>query len=364
MRTDELTVSTPGRVCLFGEHQDYLSLPVIPCAISLRARLSGRRRSDAHVDLDLPDIGSREIFALNESAAYVHDREFYRSVYHVLRRNGCTFSGGFDCAVRSTIPVNAGTSSSSALVVSWAHFLARMSDQALSPSAEELARWAYEAEVLEFRAPGGMMDQYATAFGGALAIDFVPCVRVERLDAALGSIVLGDSGEPKDTMQILARVKDQVIDIARRLSLRRKGFALSSVPSEEVGRMNGELSSEEATLLAGTVRNRDITEEARNLLRRSPLDHRGLGALLSEHHRILRENLRISTPKIDRMLDAAMEAGALGGKINGSGGGGCMFAYAPERADLVAEAVERAGGRAYIVRADEGSRVERQGGRD
>ena len=30
MPTDRLTISTPGRVCLFGEHQDYLSLPVIP----------------------------------------------------------------------------------------------------------------------------------------------------------------------------------------------------------------------------------------------------------------------------------------------------------------------------------------------
>ena len=41
------------------------------------------------------------------------------------------------------------------------------------------------------------------------------------------------------------------------------------------------------------------------------------------------------------MLDAAMDAGAYGGKINGSGGGGCMFAYAPKDPEVVAEAIKR-----------------------
>ncbi|MBN1477250.1 GHMP kinase, partial [Candidatus Sumerlaeota bacterium] len=78
-------------------------------------------------------------------------------------------------------------------------------------------------------------------------------------------------------------------------------------------------------------------------------DHRHLGELLTTHHAALRDDLGISTAKIDRMLDAAIGAGALGGKINGSGGGGCMFAYAPERAEEVAEALRREGGRAWVV---------------
>ena len=58
------------------------------------------------------------------------------------------------------------------------------------------------------------------------------------------------------------------------------------------------------------------------------------------------------------MLVAANRAGALGGKINGSGGGGCMFAYAPENPQKVAEAIEAAGGKAYIIKVDDGMRVE------
>ena len=65
--------------------------------------------------------------------------------------------------------------------------------------------------------------------------------------------------------------------------------------------------------------------------------------------------LKVSTPKIESMLDAALDAGALGGKINGSGGGGCMFAYAPNNSEAIAEAIEKAGGKSYIVRADEGT---------
>ena len=58
------------------------------------------------------------------------------------------------------------------------------------------------------------------------------------------------------------------------------------------------------------------------------------------------------------MLDAAISAGALGGKINGSGGGGCMFAYAPNNPKKVAKAIESVGGKAYIVQMDKGTFVE------
>ena len=44
-----------------------------------------------------------------------------------------------------------------------------------------------------------------------------------------------------------------------------------------------------------------------------------------------------------------------GGKINGSGGGGCMFAYAPNNSEAIAEAIKKAGGKSYIVQADEGT---------
>jgi len=348
-------VSTPGRVCLFGEHQDYLGLPVIPCAISLRIRLEGTRRADRLAVIDLPDIGSRESFSLDTPLPYIAERDYLRSAVNVLRRHGYTFSNGVDCRVHGEIPINSGTSSSSALIVTWIMFLAAMSDQAEELPPQLAAAYAHEAEVLEFGEPGGMMDHYATALGGIIYLESEPEVRVETLTPGLGEFVLGDSGEPKDTKNILSRVKKQVVELSKRLTQRHPEFSLQSAVPEDMDRYRGELSSEQSELLTGTLRNHAITLEARETLRAPAANHARIGSLLSAHQAVLRDVLRISTPKIDRMIDAAMNAGALGGKINGSGGGGCMFAYAPDRPEQVAEAITAAGGRAFVVRPDRGT---------
>lgn len=353
-----LHVSTPGRVCLFGEHQDYLQLPVIPCAISLRIAIEGRRRDGAQVHLALPDIGAEISFSLAEPLTYQEARDYFRSAVNVLQRAGFTFAAGFDCTVRGEIPLNAGTSSSSALVVTWVNFLAQMSDQQQQLSPEECARYAHAAEVLEFHEPGGMMDHFSTACGGVLALSFHPILQIEKLSPPLKTLVLGDSGEPKDTKGILARVKHQVLDIAARLAKRHPDFSLQTVALEELDRYVANLNQSERTLLWGTLRNRDLTQEALALLRQPEVDDLMLGELLTEHQVVLREILKISTPKIDRMITAALRAGAYGGKINGSGGGGCMFVYAPENPHAVAQAIEAVGGKAYVVQVDSGTRNE------
>jgi len=351
-----LALSTPGRVCLFGEHQDYLGLPVIPAAISLRIAMEGAYRDDREAVLHLPDIGAEERFSLEGELPYRAERDYLRSAVNILRREGYTFSRGVECTVRGKIPINSGTSSSSALVVTWINFLARMSDQRRALPAMELALLAHRAEVLEFGEPGGMMDHFSTAFGGILAIDFQPALRVEDLPARLGTFVLGDSCEPKDTKAILARVKQGVLRIVAKLARQDPAFSLDAAAAGSLGPLMRELTAEEGELLAGTLRNRDLTRQARLLLSHPSIDHRLLGTLLNAHQEVLRIILKISTPKIDRMIAAALASGAYGGKINGSGGGGCMFVYAPEDPAAAARAIEREGGRAYIVTPDAGTR--------
>ncbi len=353
-----LRISTPGRICLFGEHQDYLGLPVIPSAISLRVAMEGVPREDREVVLHLPDIGSEERFSLDGPLPYRIERDYFRSAVNVVRREGFSFSRGVECTVRGTIPINSGTSSSSALIITWIHFLARMSDQERVLTPMELATLGHRAEVLEFGEPGGMMDHFSTAHGGIVAIDFEPVVRVERLSARLGTFVLGDSHEPKDTKGILAQVKMGVLRIAEKLARKDPAFSLHTVSPTDLASLARYLTPEESQLLAATLENRDLTREARHLLSAPAIDQRLLGRLLNNHQNILRDVLQISTPKIDRMLAAACAAGAYGGKINGSGGGGCMFAYAPEDPEAVARAIEKEGGTAYVVTSDAGSRVE------
>ena len=324
----DLKISTPGRVCLFGEHQDYLNLPVIASAISLRISVEGHKRDDAQVVVHLPDINAEESFSLTQPIVYDKDRDYLKSVVNVLKRHGVKFSRGVECTVHGDIPINAGTSSSSALIVAWVNFMAKMSDpKPVHLTPETIAEYSYEAEVLEFSEPGGMMDQYSTAIGGVIFLDSVPKIQVTKLDAKLGTLVLGNSGEPKDTKFILARVKNQIQKVVKELQKSHPEFSLRTVSESGIDAYASSLTDSQVELLHGTIRNRDITMRALKALNETLLNHKLIGSLMNDHQTVMRDILKISTPKIDRMIDAALHAGAYGAKINGSGGGGCMFVY-------------------------------------
>ncbi len=355
----ELVVSAPGRICLFGEHQDYLELPVITSAINLRIQIKGKPIPEKRIHFSLPDIKSEESFEIKANIPYSQERDYFKSVVNVLQREGISFSHGFDCIVRGNIPINSGTSSSSALIVAWVKFLLEAVDHPKKNDAIYIAHLAHRAEVVEFHEPGGMMDHFATSLGGVLFLDFRSTSPTRKISARLGKFVLGDSQEPKDTKSILARVKNGMLSILKEHSDEIPYKNLPDLSVEDVAGLQSKLSAEQFNLFWGFLENKRITFEALELLKQPVLDHRKFGELLNRHQSILRDVLKISTPKIDNMLKAALKAGALGGKINGSGGGGCMFAYAPENPEVVAEAIRKAGGIPYIVGVDEGVRVEK-----
>ena len=66
-------------------------------------------------------------------------------------------------------------------------------------------------------------------------------------------------------------------------------------------------------------------------------------------HQLLQEKIGTSVPKAEELIDAARQAGALGAKISGSGGGGIIIALVePEQANAVAQAIDAVGGRSYM----------------
>ncbi|CCH52518.1 GHMP kinase domain protein [Fibrisoma limi BUZ 3] len=354
-----VTASTPGRICLFGEHLDYLGLPVIAAAISRRITLTTERIQEPVIRLHLPDIGADEQFGFTgQPLPYQQDRDYYRAALNILLREGYTFSSGFDVTVKGDIPINSGTSSSSALVVTWLNALSRLADNPQPLSPERLAELAYVAEVLEFGEPGGMMDHYSTAVGNVIYLESQPQINLTVLRPHLGTFVLGDSQEPKDTLGILGRVKFGMLDMLKRINGVNPAFSLHTASLTDAAEYKDILTKDEYILLKGTLTNRDVLREALTVLQAPELDHTHLGKLLTTHQATLRDAQRISTPKIDRMLDAALNAGAMGGKINGSGGGGCMFVYAPDQPEAVAEAIEREGGKAYVIHVAQGAVVE------
>jgi len=354
---NERTVSAPGRICLFGEHQDYLGLPVIAMAIDLRIWIRGRFTQSGVYAVDLPDVGEQERFEAKFPVRYVKERDYVRSAVNVLWRQGVSLPEGVEARVHGNIPINSGTSSSSALCVAWCGFLWSFTAGRHLP-ASEVARAAHQAEVVEFGEPGGMMDHVLSALGKVRYVEFEPSLETQLLQSNLGAFVLGASGEPKDTKAILARVRGGVETAFATLQTLYPDLTWRSITLDHVKEAASALSAEQVKLLEGTIQNRRITQQALTVLQQAVLDRNELGALLLEHQRVNRELLGISTRRLDELIDAATEAGALGGKLNGSGGGGAMFAYAPEDPERVAAALEERGAKAYVIRADDGLRVE------
>ena len=353
-----IKVSTPGRICLFGEHQDYLGLPIIAAAISRRVNIEGGQSSDSKVSIHLPDIHRSMNFNISPEMVYQSKRDYFRSALNILQREGYSFKNGISCTVQGNIPINSGTSSSSALLANWIHFLSLMADtpKLLSPVA--IAEMAYRAEIVEFNEAGGMMDHYSTACGNVIYLQSVPQISVENLKPKLGTFVLGDSQEPKDTVGLLKRVKGGVLIAIEKIKLEYPNFSISTATFDDLSNFKELLSFEELELISGNIDNHQILNKALSLLKSESFEDSQLGELLNQHQFNLRENLKISTPKINRMIEAGLDAGALGGKINGSGGGGCMFMYAPDNPEEVAQSIENVGGKAYIITVDEGTRIE------
>lgn len=346
-----MRVSAPGRICLFGEHQDYLGLPVIPCAISLRLKVTGHHTSSSSVNIDLPDLNGSDSFVLDcTEQLYSSGSDYFRSGYNQLLRTGFSFSRGISCAIESDIPISSGTSSSSALVVAWIQFLALMSDQNVELPTSEVAILAYLSEVEEFGQHGGMMDQYASAYGRVIHLSSSGETTVTPLSLFPGEIILADSGEPKNTQGLLGLARGKAESVLKKMP----GVDIHKTELKGIESFPQFFFGDEFSLLRGMLRNRDITREA--LKTDEPSE---IGKLLIEEHSILRDVLCTSTEKIDRMVDAAIDAGAYGAKINGSGGGGCMFATAPrEKADSVAAALKSIGTRVWKVKPDRGVCIE------
>lgn len=237
----------------------------------------------------------------------------------VLRHFPVDREQGFDLVLESDAPPGSGLGSSSALVVALIGLLRRW--QGTRFECDEVAQLAYRIERCELGVPGGMQDQYAATFGGinriafgAEAVTVTPLALESELLAALHDrLLLCYTGRTRVSANI---IRSQV-DAYRR----RDPAAVDAL--EELKRLTVAM---ESALFA----------------------HR-----LSEFGRLLHEawvNKKrmadaISDAAIDRLYEAGRDAGALGGKILGAGGGGYLLFYCePETRGCVINALSELGG--------------------
>ena len=332
---------------------------VVAAAIDLAVFVRGETGPGHQVDLYLRDFDQRICFSMNR-IEYGHGKDYLRSSVNLLLKKGIIEPCAVKAELWGTIPIQAGTSSSSALVVSWLAFLIRASaenpERYLRPKV--LGELAYLAEVAEFNEAGGRMDQYASAYGGIVAFDFSGELSARPLPAVMREFVLGDSLQVKPTQETLKRVRtgqEWGLTALKSVLPYRHSLDLSS---EMLQPCMTQIAEPLRPYLRAVVRNKEITTAAIEELAKQQPSQDVLVHLMNEHQQVLRDELQLSTPRLNGMIEASLSAGALAAKINGSGEGGCMFAYCPGRQEAVSEAIAAAGGRPHIIRVDRGAEAD------
>lgn len=366
-------LSTPSRLCLFGEHLDYLGLEVIAVAINLRFSAEIEKRDDSIIEIKIRDhnidtLGAENdkglydemVIDLSKPIKYENNRDYLRSTVNVLLKNGYEI-GGVNIKMDSTIPIGKGMCSSSTMIIVLVKALLESIESPDKDDVEKIAYLGYLAEVEEFGEPGGMMDHYTSALGGLVNLCFKGGkTTVSRIDSALsGKFILFDSLAQKDTTKVLANAKTPALEALKAL----EPYGISDVRdflNEENMQYLEKLDDEHKRVLAADIDNFKILIKAKEMFSSGKVDDAEIGKLISRHHANLRDGLNISTPTIEKILDTAILNGAYGGKINGSGGGGCCYVYAAEdKCDAIIEAVEKLGFPAEIMQQDSGVRRDR-----
>ena len=350
-----LEISVPARVCLFGEDLDYLQLHVITAAINLRMHIRGEFSSDNSISVYYKDLDEYDHFSIDQVASYHKKRDYIRAAFNVMNRKGYKISKGVSATLWSDIPIGRGLASSSVLTVIWIAFLNELFSFNLTKP--EVAELAYQSEVVENNESGGNMDHYACSLGSGMHMD-CSCNAITPIDLDhLGeSIVIADTLIVKKELVHTER-KRNIMEGMKWFS-KFVPFDIKTTKCEELEPYFSQIPVEPLKHARAILALREITEEAESELNNGVANHETLGQLIDAFHRELVAGFDNSTEMTERLITEGKKAGALGGKIIGSGFGGCVLLYCPGKQEAVAHAVTECGGKPYIVQIDEGIRVE------
>jgi galactokinase len=360
-RAPTIAARAPGRVNLIGEHIDYHGLPVLPFAIDRAVTVlaapaiagNASRARFVTMAAGLPAVwGVADEFDLRRPLVAIGGGD-WRDYARAAARWLVDTTGaerGMDALVTSDLPMASGLSSSSALVVACALAFARVNDLAVGR-----VRLAHELALAEQFAGtrGGGMDQAASLLSRAGHVSFVSFepLRVEYVpfpDEAV--VIVVDSGERAAKSGTARRAYNERraagVEALRRVaaSLDAVGSSYATLLRERAAADLVEAAEEvlDGALLGPfrhTVREACRVDAAAAALRRGDIP--ALGRLLVASHRSLRDDLAVSTERLDAIVEVALHAGALGARLTGAGFGGSAIALADAgRAAPVREALE------------------------
>ncbi|MGW2018202.1 galactokinase [Streptomyces sp. NPDC001927] len=339
--------AAPGRVNLIGEYTDFNDGFVMPLALPHTAVAAVSRRADGVLRVHSADVEGGvvrlDVAALDpRTAADAGWAAYPAGVVWALREAGHPVTGA-DVHLASTVPTGAGLSSSAALEVVTA--LALNDLFGLGLSRPELAVLAQRAENAFVGVPCGVMDQMASACaieGHALFLD--------TRDLSYRQVPFDLAAQGLRLLVVDTRVKHALGDGAyaeRRAGCEAGARALGVRTLREVP--YAQLPDSLARLSEESVRRyvRHVVSDNHRVERTIALldagDAAAVGPVLNQGHASLRDDLRVSCPELDLVVESANAAGALGARMTGGGFGGSAVVLVPEeRAESVAAAVEKA----------------------
>lgn len=282
-----IACTAPGKIILFGEHAVVYNHPAIAAPFDgVKAKVSALANPIApagQVKIDAPDIHLQttlEQLSPDDPIALV--------IHNTWEALGIHSMPAVTLRITSTIPPAAGLGSSAAVAVALARAVATFVGHPLPD--ETISQIAFRAEERQHGTPSGIDN---TVIAYAKPVYYTRGQLIEFL--SIGQplrLIVADSGVSSSTAVMVNGLRE-------RWQTDRGHYEA----------MFGQIGA--------------IVREARPLIEKG--DSTRLGPLLTENHAILHE-MGISCPELDKLVQAALSAGALGAKLSGGGGGGNMIA--------------------------------------
>jgi mevalonate kinase len=302
------TSSAPGKIILFGEHavvygRPALAVPVIQVHADVEILDASRRG----IWIDAPGVNLHaELNALSSDHPIA---SVINNLFFLLRVSPFP---NLDIKILSTIPVASGLGSGAAVTVALSRALASHLNHSMAD--EEINAFAYEIEKLHHGTPSGIDNTVVTY---AKPVYFIKGQPIEMFKVGQPfTILIADTG-------VSAPTKESVGDV-RRLWMNDKSHWETIF--DQIG---------------------EISFTARRAIEAGKWEV--LGELMNENHALLQQ-MTVSSPELDRLVDAARMAGALGAKLSGGGRGGNMIALVqPQQAASMASSLKEAGAKNTII---------------
>ena len=303
--------SAPGKVILFGEHAVVYGRPAIavPVAQAQATATISSAPPGAGIRIHAQDLGRTHLLGQPTDEAC---EALELIVVATLQHLDIQPPPDLEITIRSTIPIGSGMGSGAAVSAAMVRALAEHLAQPLPP--EEVSQLVYQTEVLYHGTPSGIDN---TVVSHAKPVYFVRGQGIEVLRVGRPfRLAIGDTG-------VFSPTKVAVADVRRAWEADRARY-------EGLFDAMG-----------------DIARQAREAITTGQVAR--LGPLMDQNQDLLRQ-IGVSSPELERLIGAALGAGALGAKLCGAGRGGNMIALVPPEAEGdVVGALREAGARRAML---------------